>query len=115
MPWHPGTTNKKGKDKEKKDVTRQTTLFGLPSKSLAENKGKPLKKGQEPETGANNTEVSTSVPQVSDVDMSEVPLPSEAATLVETPDAEQATAEDTQLVEDEVPIEWEPSPPPSPR
>lgn len=48
--------------------------------------------------------------------MSEVPPPSEAATLVETQDTKELTTEDTQPVEeDEVPIEWEASPPPSPR
>lgn len=47
--------------------------------------------------------------------MSEVPPPSEVPTLVETQGAE-VTAEDTQPIEeDEVPIEWEASPPPSPR
>lgn len=115
MTWHPGATNRKGKDKEKKELTKQTTLFGLPSKPLAEKKAKPLKKGEKPETGGNDTEATASVPQVSDVDMSEVPPPSEAATLVETQEAEKATTEGTQLVEDEVPIEWEASPPPSPR
>lgn len=111
---HPGATNRKGKDKEKKDVSRQTTLFGLPPKPPAEKKGKPLRKGGEPETRGNDIEVL--VPQVPDVDMSGVPPPSEAATLVETQDAERATTEDTQPIEeDEVPIEWEASPPPSPR
>ncbi|KAH0827974.1 hypothetical protein J3R83DRAFT_3613 [Lanmaoa asiatica] len=88
-------TNRKGKDKEKKDVSRQTTLFGLPSKSLAEKKGKTLQKGEEPETGAGDTEASASVPHVPDVVMSEAP-PSEAATLVETQDVERVTTEDTQ-------------------
>ena len=92
-------------------MSRQTTLFGLPSKPPAEKKKRPLKKGEEPETGASDIE-----PQVPDVDMSEVPPPSEAATLVETQDPKGATTEDTQLIEeDDVPIEWEASPPPSPR
>lgn len=93
------------------------TLFGLPSKPPAEKKGRPPKKGEEPETGASDIDGSTSVPQVPDVDMSEVP-PSEAVTLVETQEVEGATAtEDTQPNEDEteIPIEWEASPPPSPR
>lgn len=48
--------------------------------------------------------------------MSEVPPPSEAATLVETQDTERVTIDDTQSIEeDEVPIEWEASPPPSPQ
>lgn len=113
---HSGAANRKGKDKEKKDVSRQTTLFGLPSKPPAEKKGKPLQKGGDPETGASDIEASSSVPQVPDADMSEVPSPSEAATLVEIQDAERATTDDTQPTEeDEVPIEWEASPPPSPR
>ena len=112
---HSGATNRKGKDKEK-DVSRQITLFGLPSKPLAEKKGKPLQRGREPETGTGGIEVSTSVPRVSDVEMSEVPPPSEAATLVETQDTERVTIDDTQSIEeDEVPIEWEASPPPSPQ
>ena len=112
-----GATNRKGKDKEKKDVTRQTTLFGLPSKPLAEKKERPMKRGGEPETGANDIDVSTLAPRVPDVDTSDVPPPSEAATLIESQDTEKATTDDTQLAEDadEVPIEWEASPPPSPR
>ncbi|KAF8444756.1 hypothetical protein L210DRAFT_3642979 [Boletus edulis BED1] len=109
--------SKKGKEKEKekKDLSRQTTLFGLPAKPLADKKGRPPKKGVEPETGANGIEASMSVPHV-DIDMSEVPPPSEAATLVETQESEGIATEDTQPVEeDEVPIEWEASPPPSPR
>lgn len=47
--------------------------------------------------------------------MSEVPPPSEVATLVETQETARTVTEDTQLSEDEVPIEWEASPPPSPR
>jgi len=99
-------------------LSRQTTLFGRPSKPPAENKGRPLKKGEEPETGASDIDGSTSVSQVPDVDMSEVPPPSEAVTLVETQEVEGAatTTEDTQPIEDEVLIEWEASPPPpSPR
>jgi hypothetical protein len=47
--------------------------------------------------------------------MSEVPPPPEAATLVET-QATGVTTEDTQpLEEEDVLIEWEASPPPSPR
>jgi len=103
--------NRKGKDKEKKDLSRQTTLFGLPPKQTTE-KGKSAKKGEE--TGANDIGASASVPPVPDADMSEVPPSLEAATLVESQNAEAAPAEETQPVEeDEVPIEWEASPPPA--
>jgi chromosome transmission fidelity protein 4 len=94
---HSGAVNRKGKDKERKDLSRQTTLFGLPLKQSAE-KGKSAKQGEE--TGPN-------------ADMSEVPPPSETATLVESQAAEAAPAEETQPVEEEVPIEWEASPPPA--
>ena len=93
-------------------MTRQTTLFGLPPKPPAEKKGKALKKGERSESRVNGIAASTSVQQVADVGMSEVPPPSEVATLVET---QETATEDTQLSEDEVPIEWEASPPPSPR
>jgi chromosome transmission fidelity protein 4 len=107
-PFPPGGTNRKGKDKEKKDLSRQTTLFGLPSKPPAEKKKRPLNKGEGLEIGASDIE-----PRVPD--MSEVPPPPEAATLVET-QATGVTTEDTQpLEEEDVLIEWEASPPPSPR
>ncbi|KAG9316728.1 hypothetical protein JVU11DRAFT_2788 [Chiua virens] len=111
-------TNKKGKgkekEKEKKELSRQTTLFGLPPKPPAEKKGKPLKKGEVSETGATGGELASG-PRAPDVEMLNVVPSSEAATLVETQGTEGFSTEDTQPIEDEVPIEWEASPPPSPQ
>ncbi|KIJ67758.1 hypothetical protein HYDPIDRAFT_147689 [Hydnomerulius pinastri MD-312] len=105
--------NGKGKEKEKKDLSRQTTLFGLPSKLPTEKKGKSRKKTDETlEAREDEVDTSTSQTQTTDVDMPD-------ATLVGTQDIgevqeiEKTNQEETQpLEENEDPIPWEASPPP---
>jgi chromosome transmission fidelity protein 4 len=109
-----GHMSGKGKEKEKKDLSRQTTLFGLPSKPPAEKQAKLRKKAVEAVEVDDTSAPKSQIP-VADIDMPEaLPPPSEDATLVETQDTDKMTMEETQpLEDDEIPIPWAASPPPT--
>ncbi|PIL34239.1 hypothetical protein GSI_03950 [Ganoderma sinense ZZ0214-1] len=113
----------KGKGKEKKDVGRQTTLFGLPAVQPAEKDkkvagGKKKKAAAETESQESgkgqNTQTDTQVDtQTTDVAMDESQADSLANDDTQV-DEEQTQLEDTQLDNDmdtEEPIDWPDSPP----
>ncbi|KAH7888857.1 hypothetical protein F5I97DRAFT_758195 [Phlebopus sp. FC_14] len=101
--------NGKGKEKEKKDLARQTTLFGLPSKPQVDNKGKSKKKVPGQRGDGVNGEISQT--QVTDVDIPDVVPPlSEDATLMETRTSEKPSQPDTEPQENEESIPWEETP-----
>jgi hypothetical protein len=82
-----GTSGSKGKEKEKKEATRQTTLFGMPGPAndkKARNKKKAVE-SQDPQ-GADSQQESQdmSTTQDTDVSMIDATQPSEGETLVET-------------------------------
>jgi len=111
-----GPANGKGKEKEeKKDLSRQTTLFGLPAKQPNEKKAKAKQTattGGKASAGACESQTQAKLMDVDMAEASSILLPqSETATLVETQVVEQASLVETQpLDEDDEPIEWSESP-----
>ncbi|KAL4078553.1 hypothetical protein V8B97DRAFT_1865745 [Scleroderma yunnanense] len=107
--------NGKGKEKEKerKDLSRQTTLFGLPAKQPVEKKSKSKQMATTNEKAS--SDACESQPQANgmDVDMVDADsiVPLSDVTLAETPVADEALLVETQpLDEGEEPIEWPESP-----
>ncbi|KAG6336624.1 hypothetical protein ID866_2463 [Astraeus odoratus] len=111
--------NGKGKEKDRKDLSRQTTLFGLPAKQPVEKKSKSKKTNTngtlavEPLDG-NACHSQAQRQPVADTDMMEmssIPPQMEDATLVANQASEDLPLVETQpLDEDEEPIEWPESP-----
>ncbi|KAI6169326.1 hypothetical protein EDD17DRAFT_1772210 [Pisolithus thermaeus] len=106
--------NGKGKERERKDLPRQTTLFGLPSKQPPESK---LKKnattGKIPGVESQGSNVGESQTQITDVDMTETLTASKPSTFEDTlvqPHEVDDVVETQPIDEDEEPIDWPESP-----
>ncbi|KAI6046131.1 hypothetical protein EDC04DRAFT_2865000 [Pisolithus marmoratus] len=102
--------NGKGKERERKDLSRQTTLFGLPPKQPSESKSKKNPMGKSSGGASQGNSVEESQTQTTDVDMTEAPSTSED-TLVQPREVDnvvetQPTHDDADEDEDEEPINW---------
>jgi chromosome transmission fidelity protein 4 len=96
-----GPSGGKGKDKDKKDAPRQTTLFGMmPGRSPTNDKKARNKKRPEPKATLDPPAANNTLPdsQATDITMSDVE-PSDAGTMAETqPDLPDGW-EETQIVD----------------
>ncbi|KAI6121564.1 hypothetical protein F5141DRAFT_1186762 [Pisolithus sp. B1] len=106
--------NGKGKERERKDLPRQTTLFGLPSKQPAESKSKKnATTGKIPGVESQGSNVGESQTQITDVDMTETLTASKPSTFEDTlvqPHEVDDVVETQPIDEDEEPIDWPESP-----
>lgn len=105
--------NGKGKERERKDLSRQTTLFGLPPKQPAESKSKNATTRKIPGVESQGSRVGESQTQITDVDMTEALTTSESPTfedtLVQLREVDDVV-ETQPIDEDEEPIDWPDSP-----
>lgn len=105
--------NGKGKERERKDLSRQTTLFGLPPKQPAESKSKNATTRKIPGVESQGSRVGESQTQITDVDMTEALTTSESPTFEDTlvqPREVDDVVETQPIDEDEEPIDWPDSP-----
>jgi chromosome transmission fidelity protein 4 len=112
-PWSTGPAAAKGKEREKKELSKQTTLFSLPSKPPAEKeKSGGLKKKvngrPEPKEDTQSTLVDS---QAIDVEMQD-PVPQDATPVNGQSESDPSNAlTDTQPLDaDDEPIDWPDSP-----
>jgi chromosome transmission fidelity protein 4 len=113
---HPSSTGPaaaKGKEREKKELSRQTTLFGLPSNSTAEKEKRvPKKKVDSAPEPKEDTRGSPAGSRAIDVEMQDL-VQQEDATLVNgqsQSDPSNALTDTQPLDADDEPIDWPDSP-----